>query len=526
MGFHIAGDTDVVIGGIGDDEGGFVRPPTGDEIVSADTIELVGEVIADFDIAERTDAEIGEPGVESIGFDIVFAGEICGVGIAIGGDGIGRGVQIAGGGGEDPFATRTEVADDFIDIAEGKIGTTGGDEAGVVPDDEIVVAAITGIRGDEREDDGVSVVWVGEFELEFLIGDEGVDGFHPAFGAVEFSDVADAAETEEGLLPLGDIGSEHGDILGFGGLPACADAIENERGGSLVESIPEYAEVLGGEIVLLGDGIDRFGAGGEGIAFGDGGEEVLIDGESAPFVGVEHYSLKIDFVTAARVGVATVEVADLGERFVGPVAGGGCFGEAEAIGKEGGVRGDFLSGVEVLGEERGGHDEGVSGIGEAFAGGAIDGELAGGIEIDTGEIADGVGVFGVAESAEDDGTGISCIGVGFGGEVLVDPFADFAFLFGGQGFGVLGGHFLMVDQFGGFLPDLGGLADFVDGGEAVEYEISLGIVGGVTLEAGLLENGEGRLLVSGGGGAEHLICIGDCGSKRGNGERAREKTYR
>ena len=147
------------------------------------------------------------------------------------------------------------------------------------------------------------------------------------------------------------------------------------------------------------------------IANGEGSGQVFFEREATAAVAIEIDALLADGIGAAGFGETGIEGADFAEGFVGPIAAGGEAREADAFRLEDGVPGDLLGGVEVLGDQRGRHGERVTGVGEAFSGGAVGGKLFGRVEgWDAGEVPDGVGVFGVIEAAQDDGPRVSGAG--------------------------------------------------------------------------------------------------------------------
>ena len=152
------------------------------------------------------------------------------------------------------------------------------------------------------------------------------------------------------------------------------------------------------------------------------------------------------------------------EGFVGPVAAGGVGREADAVAEQHGVRSHVLGGIEIFAEQGRRHDEGVAGVGEAFAGRAVGGELAGGIEGDAGEVAQGVGVFGVVEASQDDRAGITGVR-GLGLEKRRRP-NRFSFgLSAGRGFSRLSAAF-RLSLLNDFFASAHVVPQIIDGAEA------------------------------------------------------------
>ncbi len=106
--------------------------------------------------------------------------------------------------------------------------------------------------------------------------------------------------------------------------------------------------------------------------------------------------MQIDLIAASGIGVLSIKRTNGIERIVGPVTGRRVGGESNAIGKEHGMSGDVLRGVEIFRDERRGHHQSLPGIRESFAGSAVSGKLRGGIEcLHSGKVANRVGVFAV-----------------------------------------------------------------------------------------------------------------------------------
>ena len=115
--------------------------------------------------------------------------------------------------------------------------------------------------------------------------------------------------------------------------------------------------------------------------------------------------------------------------------------------------GDRLSCVEVFREQRRRHDERRAGVGESFAGGAVDRKLARRREgRQASQIADGVRVFGVAQPAENDAARIAGIGARFRIEISPHPLAQRFSLVGRGLLGVLGRHFPLIEHLRDLLP--------------------------------------------------------------------------
>jgi hypothetical protein len=212
-------------------------------------------------------------------------------------------------------------------------------------------------------------------------------------------------------------------------------------------------------------------------------------------------------------GLATVEVDDAEHRVF--VAVGvdqhRVRGEGEALwGEHGGV-GDLTGGGEVLLEEGGRHRQRFAGVVEAVAIGGIDGEFAGGPEVDAGEVVDGVIVLGVGQAAGEDGAGIAGVTGGLALSQVADPADD--------GLGLAGCRMLarlLRRHLAGFelVEDHGPARvigdDAGNGGEGTEIEVGLGLGRAVAVEAvGVEERTDGGVK----GAVEGIRRRGACGSR-------------
>lgn len=144
----------------------------------------------------------------------------------------------------------------------------------------------------------------------------------------------------------------------------------------------------------------------------------------------------------------------------------GVWGEVDSVGVEDEVFADGACGGEILFDKGRRHGEGFAGVIESCEVGGVDWELASGPEVVAGEVADGVIVFGVAESAWWNRAGIACVAVAFVLAHGPNPIQD-GFTFGGRrvSVGLLGRHFVGLDAICDEFPVREGAGD---GGEIVE----------------------------------------------------------
>ena len=182
---------------------------------------------------------------------------------------------------------------------------------------------------------------------------EGIHWLLPA------ADVSDIVELPKPVLPRGDLRDDFVGLVWCGAVPACAHAIEDRGRLGGFQGVPERAHVLGAQRRVARHLRGSVPACAQSVAVLEHRHDV---GE------------QID--PALPVGVPRVDCPDLGEDLVGPVTPRGVRGEPQAVGQRDRVRGDLLGCVQVLLQQRSGHHQGVSGVGEALAGCAVGRERA------------------------------------------------------------------------------------------------------------------------------------------------------
>ena len=125
------------------------------------------------------------------------------VGFAV--DGRGDGVEAVGGGLK-TRSRREGVAQVFANVAQRQVGSAGGDERGISPDDDVMFVAIARVAGREGYGDVAAGGRFGEFEADVLAGRHRIDGHDPRFH------VADVLELRGPPLPLRGFVGERGDV--------------------------------------------------------------------------------------------------------------------------------------------------------------------------------------------------------------------------------------------------------------------------------------------------------------------------
>ena len=208
--------------------------------------------------------------------------------------------------------------------------------------------------------------------------------------------------------------------------------------------------------------------------------------------GVEEGS-EVLFTDAAAVGEGGV----VGEDFFGG-GGGIVFGircREDDFAFEGGIGvdsgDDFLGSGEVFLEEGWRGEEGIGHVVEAFAAGAIDREVFGGVEGDAEEISDGVVVFVTVEAAEGDATGSLRDIAGFDAvNDLRERFDEgLALGISGEDILVIGGHFCVLDLVDDILEEMVFLESVIERVDIVQGDATFLFVGAVAGDAVLLEDG-------------------------------------
>ncbi len=144
--------------------------------------------------------------------------------------------------------------------------------------------------------------------------------------------------------------------------------------------------------------------------------------------------------------------------------------------------GDLFPGIEILCEQGRGHNQRRAGVREALARGTVGRELFRRVERDSGQIANRVGVLGIVQPPQHDRARIPGAGQRLGVQIPLDPAAQLLPLFGRWLFGVLGGHFAIVEHLCHFEPNPGLPADISQACELLQVQFSFGTRRGVTIE--------------------------------------------
>jgi hypothetical protein len=353
---HGAGNADFLIGRVRNDGRRIgAGPPAFDEVVFARR-DFHGKIRVDLHRARGADGKVIEPRGEHVGRNAVALGD--------GGDprGVGRGLRhrdFVGGGealrgvGHDAFAAFTEAARQIAHGAQRNFRTARRDETRAFPHDKIARIAVPRIAHGEVKRDLLVAEGRRHLETKILARDKRRHRFLPRLGSIRAPDLADGGKFPKRLLPLADLARERSGVGGFGGTPARAEGIEEERRLGAVESGPQRAKILRVDVVLLRHGVDRLGPFLERVALRERDSQKFFHAEAAAGIRVELDALQIHLRRAAGVAELAIHAADLREDFLGPIAARGGRGKAEAVRQPHGVIRDGLGGIEVFREQGG-----------------------------------------------------------------------------------------------------------------------------------------------------------------------------
>src|SRR5437016_4278634 len=119
--------------------------------------------------------------------------------------------------------------------------------------------------------------------------------------------MANSVEFPKCLLPLNHLSSEFRGVAILCFTPTGAQSIEQKRRFISRKHRQEGPKKNCAEPAFARDLFDSFSARQHRFAFGQRCRKVLFHREPAPLVSFKNDSLKIDFVTAARVGELTID---------------------------------------------------------------------------------------------------------------------------------------------------------------------------------------------------------------------------
>ena len=245
--------------------------------------------------------------------------------------------------------------------------------------------------------------------------------------------------------------------------------------------------------MLFGDGGDCLAALRQGLTLLQSREQILLNWQPSALIGVEDDALQVDHVAAARVGELAIELADVGQRLVRPIARSDVLREPHSVRQQHRVLRDVFARVEILRQQRRRHNQRVASVREPFARRAIDRELFGRIERrHAGQIADGVGVFGIAQPPEHDWPRIARARQRLGVEIPLDPASQLLALLDGRLLRVLRRHLAVIEHLDDLEPSARPASDVIELREAFEIEFTLLLRRRVTVQTKLLHQRSSR----------------------------------
>ena len=205
---------------------------------------------------------------------------------------------------------------------------------------------------------------------------ERADRLDPRLRTIHFANVPDAREPPQRRLPLCDLIRQRSRIARFGRSPPRPQAVHQQslsprpgfagRGaggeGFFERRLrvarfdrklpPQPTEILRIQPVLFRDGLNRLAPLRQCLALLQRGEQILLDRQPTALIGVKDDPLQVDLVATARVGELAIEVANVGERLVRPIARRLVLGKPKPIGQQDGMPGDLLRRIEILRDHR------------------------------------------------------------------------------------------------------------------------------------------------------------------------------
>ena len=207
---------------------------------------------------------------------------------------------------------------------------------------------------------------------------ERADRLDPRLRTIHFANVPDAREPPQRRLPLCDLIRQRSRIARFGrspprpqavhqqpvsprpGLGTAASVVGRRAGGEGFferrlraarfdrKLPPQPTEILRVQPVLFRDGLNRLAPLRQCLALLQRCEQILLDWQPTTLIGVKDDPLQVDLVATARVGELAIEVANVGERLVRPIARRVVLGKPKSIRQQDGMPGDLLRRIQIL----------------------------------------------------------------------------------------------------------------------------------------------------------------------------------
>ena len=176
-------------------------------------------------------------------------------------------------------------------VLQGQVRPARSHQPPILPDREIIRAAITGIAGGQIKDNITAVGRCGQFEACLMLGGKRHHRFLPAFRAVLLANVAHTGEPPQGLLPGFNVRCRQ-----RAGAELRPQAIKQRRGVGARECLAQRGEVFGIQPVRT--------------AFALEGREIFGHRQPATGVGIKRHPLQIHRHSPAGFREAAVEFPD------------------------------------------------------------------------------------------------------------------------------------------------------------------------------------------------------------------------
>ena len=145
---------------------------------------------------------------------------------------LGHGRKAFRRGRGEPFPLRGECGHHLAHEPQRQIGSTGGHQSRVFPDDKVLIVAIPCVAGAEANRDRILPLGHRKLHAEFLPIGQRCHRFHPGRRSVRPAklprDLSRMVELPEGVLPAGDTRDECSSIIRGRGFPTGPQRVEDQ----------------------------------------------------------------------------------------------------------------------------------------------------------------------------------------------------------------------------------------------------------------------------------------------------------
>ena len=159
------------------------------------------------------------------------------------GAGLGHRDKSPGSRSKNPLAACGQSTNKLAHVAQQDRPASGDHQLRLLPNDEITARTVSGVPRCEVNDHLIAAGGRRELNTQFLLRREGRYWLHPGLGTGHFTDVPNAAEFPQSLLPFGDFRNHVGHVLGLGNVPTGPEAVEQRDPASPLSnfsSLPRY----------------------------------------------------------------------------------------------------------------------------------------------------------------------------------------------------------------------------------------------------------------------------------------------